>query len=818
VIPTLTSTPRFLQTPAWRAWIVRGLGYALAVVALTWPLLAQITTHLGALHGPGDPYLNLWILGWDLHALSTDPWSLLSGRIFDANIFHPAAGTLAYSEHLILQAAALLPLYWASGDVVFCYNVLLLASLAANGLAMHAYARAVTGSEPGAWIAGLAWALWPYHVARLLHIQLQALYFLPLALLFLHKVVAGRRRRDVVGLGVFAGLQAISSLNYGIVTAVALGLVALALLVGVGRWRSPAMLARLAAGALIGALLLAPFAWPYWRAQQREGFTRNLYEASHHAARPSSYLQVSAENVLYGRTHLLTAHDEAGRLRPGRLGSVEHVLFPGFVLIILAVGGVWWGRRSASRPVVWAMLLLVAAGFVLSLGPGGVRWLYAAAYHHVFGFQAIRAPARFGVLVTCGAAILAALAVATAPLRRPSRVLAAVAAVALMMIEYVSVPLPYVVRPPRTTAVGQWLAGAQGPGAVLHLPLTLDARNTGPMVQSIEHWRPIVNGHSGQRPAFFTALVDVMSEFPSAEALWTLRDFNVRFIVSPGTVGMPAASEGAQPLAHSDVPLVERARFPGAVIYELVWTLEREARLPRPAPPPPPAPDAVPFSVGERATYDVRWLGGGFGMSAGRATITVRRGEEPGGYELVARAETADWVRQFFDAQNEYTTVASSDLLPLRHSRREVQGRRDLTRVFTFDHAERSVRIQSGVADGGASVTLSIPPGTRDALTALYYARSVRLAPGDLVKVPLNDGGRNLILELRAAAEERITIGGRDVAALRLEPRVIQRVARRRPLELTVWLSLDERRVPLRADVSAGFGRVRVELASYDRH
>jgi hypothetical protein len=61
---------------------------------LTWPLILAPGTTLGALHGPGDPYLNLWILGWDLRAISTSPWSLLNGAVFDANIFHPARQTL----------------------------------------------------------------------------------------------------------------------------------------------------------------------------------------------------------------------------------------------------------------------------------------------------------------------------------------------------------------------------------------------------------------------------------------------------------------------------------------------------------------------------------------------------------------------------------------------------------------------------------------------------------------------------------------------------------------------------------------------------
>jgi len=799
-----------------RVWLLRSLGYGLAAVALTWPLLPRIASHLGALQGPGDPYFQLWVLGWNLHTLTVDPGALLSGRIFNANIFYPAAGTLAYSDHLLLQSVAVLPVYWLTADPVVCYNALLLASFVASGLAMHAYARAVTGSEAGAWIAGLAWAFFPYRFAHLIHLQLQALYCLPLALLFLHRTIAGRRWRDAAALGVFAGLQAVSAWNYGVVTMVALAVGGVALGIGVGRWRSRTLLARAAVAAIIGALVVAPFALPYWRAQQREGFARNLYEASRHAARPLSYLQVPPENRVYGRTSLLTARDGAGRLRPGRADSVEHALFPGLVLIALAAAGVWWGRRAGNRPVVWAMLALAAAGFVFSLGPDGVRWLYATAHHHVFGFQSLRAPARFGVLVTGALAVLAAQGIASAPLGGRRSVVAAVAA-ALLLAEYLSAPLPYHVRPPRRTEVGQWLAAAPGPGAVVHLPLTLDERNTPPMVQSLEHWRPIVNGHSGQRPPFFTALVDVLSGFPSAEALWALRDLDVRFVISPAPAGAVPHPDTGAAIPLGETPLVERARLAGGVIYELVWIPEHEARLPRPAPPPPPPPEAPPFSIGERAAYDVRWLGGGLGMSAGRATLEVQRGhDDDTPYRFVARAETADWVGQFFDARNEYATLASADLLPRRHVREEHQGYRHVRRDFTFDHDGRQVRVPSAGASNAAPLFLPIPPGTRDALTALYYLRSRPLHPGDTIRVPVNDGGRNLILDVRVEGEETIAIGGRSVPALRLTPRIVQRVQRREPIELVVWLSRDAHRMPLRVDVSAGFGRVRVDLVSYE--
>ena len=188
------------------------------------------------------------------------------------------------------------------GELALVYNVVLMGSLAVSGIAMHLLARSVTGSTSAAFLAGLAWACWPgsSRTAHLLHLQLQALYLLPLALWALTRVAAGRRWRDAVWLGLFAGLQAVASVYYGVMTAVALVVAAPALAWGTGQWREGAT----------GRGSPEPACWPecrtarcrpYLRSQAAEGFGRNLYEAANHAAAWQSYTQVPPDNALYGR-------------------------------------------------------------------------------------------------------------------------------------------------------------------------------------------------------------------------------------------------------------------------------------------------------------------------------------------------------------------------------------------------------------------------------------------------------------------------------------------------------------------------------------
>jgi Protein of unknown function (DUF3108) len=790
------------------------VAYLLAAIVITWPLAVHFTDRIGALQGAGEPFLNLWSLGWGLRAWTADPGSVFSGRVFDANIFFPAENTLAYSDHFLLQSLALSPVYAATGNALLCYNLLVVLSIALSGWAMHAFVRAVTGSDRGALLAGLAWACWPYRTAQLLHIQLQALYFIPLMLLCVHRVVAGRRWRDVFALASTTALQVIASVAYGGIAAIVIVVSGAMLAITTGQWRSRRLWGRVVAAGAIALVCAAPLLWPYLRSQQAQGFGRALYEASRDSASLRSYVQVPPTNLVYGTTALLASRPAAQGTRVG--SDVEQYLFPGFVLTALALVGVWRNWNRDSRPLVISSLALVVAGVVLSFGPEGVRGFYALLHDSELGFQAIRAPARFAVVATCGLATLAALGVRDLPgsKRRSAVRLGFTPAlfIAAAFLEYINIPLPLAPAPPRSTQVGSWLTNAREPGAVAHVPLTMDIDNTPIMVQSLEHGRPIVNGYSGQRPDFYPALVNALADIPSAEAFLTLKELDVRFVVSKSAIG------GA---GNPRSPLVERARLADGIIYELRWTPEAEASLEDVVPQPPPPPGVPPFGAGERASYDVHWDGGPLNLTAGHATLRVMDGE-PGSdrWEFEVLAETSDWMSSVFEARDRFVTIANRELQPIEHTREVREGRRALDRTYVFDRDARVVRMGDTPGQARQAEAVALPlgvPATRDAITALYYARTLTLEPGAIITVPINEAGSALLLQVSVADKETIEVGGSTHRAVRVEPRFTRRIERRRPVSLTIWLSDDERRVPLRAILEAGFGRVRADLVGYTR-
>ena len=199
------------------------------------------------------------------------------------------------------------------------------------------------------------------------------------------------------------------------------------------------------------------------------------------------------------------------------------------------------------------------------------------------------------------------------------------------------------------TASASGLRASLVPGAVAILPLGLDIDSTPAMVQSLEHHRPIVNGYSGQRPAFYGPLVEAIDTFPSRDALAALHDSRVRFVVTPAPVA---------PIAPSHLTARRARQIPERTIYELRWTPELETRLAATTTIEPPAAwRRFRFTSASLREYRVDWGGAGVSLSAGEISIAV----EPPAYRLVVNGHDAPWVAKFFEAQDVFATQADAE-------------------------------------------------------------------------------------------------------------------------------------------------------------
>lgn len=313
------------------------LAYSFLSLVLTWPLAAGLWRDVpGDL---GDSLLNMWILAWGAEHLP----QLLTGGIsweqfWNANIFHPAPLALSLSEHLFGQVLQILPVYWLTGNIILCYNLLFISTFALSAFGTYLLVRDLTGNKSAAFIAGLVYGFLPYRIAAVPHLQVMSSQWMPFALYGLNRYItatASLPRRSSWGYtraeaGALAGgtaalvMQNWSCGYYLLYFAPFAPLFVIHRMWALGTLRTLRTWIGLSAAAVGTLILTLPFLLKYVQAQQQLEFERPFGEVVHFSANVWSYVTASENLWLFGNV-----------LRYFPRGEGE--TFLGFVPLILAL-------------------------------------------------------------------------------------------------------------------------------------------------------------------------------------------------------------------------------------------------------------------------------------------------------------------------------------------------------------------------------------------------------------------------------------------------------------------------------------------------
>lgn len=504
---------------------VVAIGFAALTVAFAYPVSMHPATTL--LADNPDTHLFLWTIAWAAHALVAQPLSF-----FDANIYFPYSGTLAYSENLLGSGLLAAPIIWLTGNLVLALNFVQLVSCVLCGLGAYVLARRVGISSAGAVLSGMVFLAAPPRFFRIGQLHLTAVQWVPFALAYLHTYLDGGRRRDLrIAVGFFT-LQALTS-GHG---AIFLGVSMLALLVYRVALGEPLAIAkRLRDFGVTGLVLLAPLAWlfaPYRAAQTEVGLKRSL---ENWLPTPSSYLATPSHLHQYLRALFTDTNfnDTAGAW-----------LFPGITVLIFAamallpsstLGEDWRARLRRNSGVFYVLLALLAVW--LFLPPPLGLWPYVYALP---GMNFIRVPSRFMILamLALGVAMGAGFDRLIGLSRAGLRTAAAVAVGVLLIAEYASMPLATVPFAVEIPAIDRWLDTLPKPFAIAEVPVPSpgdlgahERQQTMAMLHSTAHWQKTVHGYSGIRPALHQRLNLELTAFPDETSLRSLRELGVRYVV-----------------------------------------------------------------------------------------------------------------------------------------------------------------------------------------------------------------------------------------------------------------------------------------------
>lgn len=538
-----------------------------------------------------DRNLNVWILGWVAHALSTDP-----ARLFDGNILHPARDTIAGSENMLAHAPFTVPVLLATGNSAYVLKIMMFESIVLTALAAWLVIRHHARDDAAATLAGVLLTLSPWryepsgvHAGVAAEPQYLGFQFLPLALLATAIWFERGTRLAWLGIAAAVALQALASFYLGYVTFAILPVYAAVLAwqatrpgdgpprvaagaPSVPRGSAPASAMRRLVG-VAGAMMLAgalvvPAALPYLRLR-RSGVvpSYDVEFVARLSAPPWSYLAPSGLRLV------------------GPIAAAVAVVL-GIARVAQAVGLLPREERSraarAGEAAAWAML---AGGLVLAWGPyqdlpGGLRvpLPFGFLWRFVPGFSAMRGAGRFVVVLSLACSLLAGYAIASLRTRLGRArwpLSASLAGAALLLAARHPVPTEPSGIGADAAPAYRFLA-ARPPGeALLELPakageddlrgLTVDSQY---MLASTVHWQPLLNGYTAYEAPSRYVLAAIAQRLPAPDALARMLSLvDLRWVLVHGARLSP---EQRAAFAAGTPGLRETIRDGDDVLYEVV--------------------------------------------------------------------------------------------------------------------------------------------------------------------------------------------------------------------------------------------------------
>lgn len=218
-------------------------------------------------------------------------------------------------------------------------------------------------------------------------------------------------------------------------------------------------------------------------------------------------------------------------------------------------------------------------------------------------------------------------------------------------------------------------------------------------------------------------------------------------------------------------------------------------------------PAAKTYRVGEKFTYRIRW----FGVPVGDAIMSIPEITEIGArkvYHLKAEVESSKWFSMIFklkDRLDSYVDVEG--LYPLKFERYQKEGGYKAEEVMEYDHINKAATYKSLL--NKSIKTMAIPQGVQDMLSCVYWVRLQEVKPGVSLFVDVNADEKNWKLEVKVLGSERIEmlkLGVYD--AFLVEPRAQFKGAIFKKGKMWVWVSADERRIPLLLKAETPFGPI----------
>jgi hypothetical protein len=218
---------------------------------------------------------------------------------------------------------------------------------------------------------------------------------------------------------------------------------------------------------------------------------------------------------------------------------------------------------------------------------------------------------------------------------------------------------------------------------------------------------------------------------------------------------------------------------------------------------------AVPFFVGEELRFELRWMG----LLAGTASMAVssqvvRDGHDV--YHIRSFAESSPFFSLFYHVRDMGETfVDVHELYPRYYHLDQREGSQVIQRTVAFDQ-QRGMAIYTRNQESPQNI--AVPLGVQDSLSSFYMLRTLPLRVGQSIHLNMFSNGKTYDVEVQILRREKVEAYWGSVEALVVRPLLRFQEILRQKGEVLIWVTDDDRRLPIRMTTAIKVGSIEATL------
>lgn len=229
--------------------------------------------------------------------------------------------------------------------------------------------------------------------------------------------------------------------------------------------------------------------------------------------------------------------------------------------------------------------------------------------------------------------------------------------------------------------------------------------------------------------------------------------------------------------------------------------------------------DAMPFAIGETLTYEGKISKVIQGISVADLMFNVKERTADGNYQIIAEARSKGTLVKLFGFSFLQTldSTMRSDLTAIRTVKQDEQKKRVRNSEAIFDNEEGRVIYSETDPNEPMRpprlIASDLDGRTYDLVSGIYHLRTLPLAQGKTFEINISDSGLVYKVPVRVTGRERLKTEIGRVWCYKVEPeifgegRMIEREG-----SMVIWITDDNRRVPVRSQVKASFGKIEIKI------